>query len=358
MKKTSLVFSNHCSKTLSKQGAILILALWTLALLTVFSISISARVRQEITFLSRLEKTYQLRDIASAGIYKARAMYLSNFKSGQQYAINDELVPAMKRIDIFNNDLAFKDVELGQGRYSVYYDGCDSVVDNPYRMYGFIDEESKININKAPRAVLKQLFIVVLGLLEEEADELAGSIINWREAGETELTGFFSDDFYSQLKDPYESKEADFQILDELYLLKGMTAERVEKLSPFVTVFGNGGVNFNTASVLVLKALGLEDGLIKKILLVHRGEDGLLGTMDDVYFSSYNVMLSALQEKAGIDENELKALTDLSNLKMIGMDSQYFGVRCAAQLTSSKEIKEIKSVFRAKDGQIVYWREI
>ncbi len=342
----------------SHQGTILILALWTLALLTVFSISISARVRQEITFLSRMEKTYRLRDISSAGIYKARALYLSNFKSDQQYAINDELVPAMKRVELFNNDLAFKSVELGQGSYSVYYDSYDSILENPIRMYGFIDEESKININKAPRSVLKQLFIVVLGMLEEEADELAGSIINWREAGETELTGFFSDDFYSQLKDPYESKEADFQILDELFLLKGMTPEIIEKLSPFITVFGKGGVNFNTASVPVLMALGLEDGLIRKILLVHRGQDGVLGTVDDIYFSSYNVMLSALQEKAGLDENEMKALTDLSNQKLIGMNSEYFGVTCVAQLTSSNEVKQIKSVFRAEDGEIVYWREI
>ena len=54
--------------------------------------------------------------------------------------------------------------------------------------------------------------------------------------------------------------------LDEILLVKGMNKEIYDKLINFVTIYGDGAVNINTASKEVLEALGLADSLVDKIL--------------------------------------------------------------------------------------------
>ena len=147
-----------------------------------------------------------------------------------------------------------------------------------------MDEESKINLNKTDQIVLTNLLIRVLALKEEEAGQLAAALLDWRQYGESEITGFFSEDYYSNLQYPYPKKSADYETLDEMLLVKGMTQQCYDKLINYVTIYGDGAVNINTASKDVLIALGLQESLVDKILSVRRGRDGLDATRMITYF--------------------------------------------------------------------------
>ncbi len=125
--------------------------------------------------------------------------------------------------------------------------------------WGVVDEESKINLNKTDVQTLTNLLINVLSLNDEDAAKLAQALLDWRQYGESEITGFFSDDYYSNLQYPYPKKSADYETLDEILLVKGMNKQMYDKLINFVTIYGDGAVNINTASKEVLEALGLTE---------------------------------------------------------------------------------------------------
>ena len=114
--------------------------------------------------------------------------------------------------------------------------------------------------------------------------------MDWRKYGESEITGFFSDDYYTNLQYPYPKKNAEYETLDEIMLVKGMTRDMYDKLINYVTIYGDGAVNINTASKDVLESLGLTDTLVDKILSLRRGKDGIDATADDnVFLQTYDI---------------------------------------------------------------------
>ena len=116
------------------------------------------------------------------------------------------------------------------------------------------DEESKININNASEAVLTVLFDLIdeENDLSTDIDELVAGIMNWR--GDSAAQGG------TKLGEKY--KNAPFESLDELYLIKGIKPEDLPKIIPYLSVYGTGAknqaiINPNTASLLVLRAVVL-----------------------------------------------------------------------------------------------------
>jgi general secretion pathway protein K len=124
-----------------------------------------------------------------------------------------------------------------------------------------IDESGKIDINKVPDILLKGL-ITGIGVKDEDADVIVDSIGDWRDADDfTRLHGAESD-YYMSLSVPYKPKNADFESIEELILVKGVTPELLygkgdkPGLQDFVTVYsGNGKINVNAASKEVLMAV-------------------------------------------------------------------------------------------------------
>jgi type II secretory pathway component PulK len=54
--------------------------------------------------------------------------------------------------------------------------------------------------------------------------------------------------------------------LSELHLIKGMTDEVYNKVSPYLTVSSSGQININTADPIVLQALGFDEAAVKKLM--------------------------------------------------------------------------------------------
>ena len=266
----------------SRRAMVLVFSLWVLSILTILAVSVAAGIRQKIFLVSRLDERSRMTYLLEAAVKKT-AGYIH-----QQMEVSSfEYTPTVK-MNLLNNASELATITLGADTAGVGYvpvDGDDKSV-----RWGVVDEESKINLNKTDVLTLTNLLVSVLSLKDEDAAKLALALLDWRQYGEGEVTGFFSEDFYTNLQYPYPKKSADYETLDEMLLVKGMNKQMYNKLIDFVTIYGDGAVNINTASGQVLEALGLADSLVDKILSVRRGKDDIDGTADDhVFLQTYDI---------------------------------------------------------------------
>jgi hypothetical protein len=254
-----------------------------------------------------------------------------------------------------SNPGAFENVALGMGSFTISYYSQDS--EEEAIRYGLMDEIGKININLASAKVLTNLLSLVAELDEQKALSLTYCIIDWRDAD-----SFFQhpqygaeDDNYKGLNSPYESKDAQFEVIEELLLVKGISQDIFERIKDFITVYGYGQVNINTASRQVLLALGLSPDLITKILKFRSGEDLISGSFDDNVFSSVSGIVPDLTAGDLLNSAEVEAMTNFVSSNIFVTKSSDFMVKCVAGLNNKKEKSEVTAVVN-QDGLIRYWR--
>lgn len=335
----------------NQSGAILIFAIWVLALLTVFAADIGLRVRQRAGLVKRLENRVKLRRITDAGVKKAIVTLIKDVE------LNKGNVTSYGKYLRHNSEDKFRDIVVGAGSFSVVYDYSQDSPVNFAPRYGFVDEESKINLNVVSPKDLQRLIEIVVTIDEAQAKDLADAIIDWRKFGESSIDGLSRDDFYRNLEEPYPPKDAQFEHLEELFLVEGITPDIYDRLKHFVTVYGDGKININTAPRVVLLASGFIDPVADKILLVRRGLDGMEGTVDDFIFQKNFDIASDLSRFVEIDVNEARHIDQLNTAGKIKTVSYYYLINSQGRLGNGNEVLRINCVYNLKDKWIEYWRE-
>lgn len=333
------------------KASILIVSLWSICLLSAFAVIINYTVRQKISFVFRLEERRKVSLLADAGAKKA---IMQVEKEG------DKAYNCLK--DAWsNNPEEFKDSVLGDGKMNIGYEtpavSFRHIIQPASYRSGLIDEERKINVNKEGLGVLKRLFQLVLGLEDLESQELAASVIDWRDA-DSALTiplGSAEDSYYRGLPLPYEAKDADFEVIEELLLVKGINADMLGKLRDYITCFGEGKININTASWQVLSALGLNDVQVEQVLTFRAGGDGLEGTEDDGVFTSVSEIVPKLTAAFKLSAAQATQLEGIAE-RSFSVSSSNFTVRNKSQLINSKFATETYCVFDS-EGKILHWQE-
>ena len=146
-------------------------------------------------------------------------------------------------------------VEFGGGHYS----------------YRLSDEEARINLNTSAPDRIDRL-LRELGLDKSVRDTIGDSLQDWRDPNDLHrLNGAESEDYYLKLPVPHRAKNANLDSARELLQIRGVTPEIYNGapdrpgLAEAVTVKTAGQININTATPLVLKALGLSDAEISQI---------------------------------------------------------------------------------------------
>lgn len=269
-----------CSYRFRCKGSILIVVLWTLFILGALAIAINSYVWPQLNF---------------AGKFRDRAKALYAAKAGAKAVIAQVVQDKDKSFD------SLKDP---------WYNVCEG--DIPFTV-SVADEERKININKAPQAVLKGIFAVSADLSADDpvVAEISASIIDWRDADDKQLENGAETGYYAGLKPAYPCKNADFQVLDELLQVRGMTQRIFDASKGYLTVYGIGAVNINTCSTQVLRGLGASEDLAKKIVAYRKGLDGEEGTEDDKVFDSVSGVVTALSKSGGFSSQELSQVAAL-----------------------------------------------
>lgn len=299
----------------ASEGSVLIQVLWTLAILVLLSLSLGYA-----TSLDQRLVSYQ-RDRLTA-LYLAKAGYLRALVELER----DPTPQADSYLDSWaHNEEAFRRAPLGQGSFTVSY-ALPGEEQSEGVIYGVVDEDRKININTASKAVLVRL--------PGMAEEIADALLEWR----------------ADHKSLVVLEDRPFKVLEELLLVERMTDEVFQALRPFVTVYSDGKVNLNTAPGEVLKALGMSEGLVAKVLRFRRGFDGIRGTRDDQSFTSLGSAGQQLNAFETLAPLEAAQLTNLITQNRLKVASSFFRIHSRGTVRDGKIGRSVEGVVRRGTG--------
>ena len=174
-------------------------------------------------------------------------------------------------------DYAMRTIPQGRGntqmlRSSDPWLGIDSLYSGTYEVDSqpvyvrATDLGAQLNINDLSEDELKTFFGFVLKNYVT-ADLLAQSIMDWTDVDDiARLHGGEKDDY---IKDGLLALPANgpFRDIEQLQSVKGMTPEIYAAVAPYLTTYGGGLVNLNTAPPPVLRTLpGMTDQMLSVIL--------------------------------------------------------------------------------------------
>jgi general secretion pathway protein K len=243
-----------------QSGIALLIVLWVVVLLLTIALSFSVMARTEIfatrTFKEQLENKY----LAEAGLQRV-------------------IVELFYRAANKNSRAMFAEEEI------LSTDGTPYIgeLENGYYKFNITDESGKININTLTdlSGIVLNNLLVNMGIEKDTADTIVDSILDWKSpTGLHRLHGADSS-YYLSLPNPYKVKNANFDTLEELLLVKGVTPDILygdgerPGLIRFLTVYGDArSININAAAPEVLKAIPFisADG-VEKIIAVRSADN-------------------------------------------------------------------------------------
>ncbi len=170
----------------NRRGMALILTMWILAALIVLAGGLAVMVRTETQASRNFADMTRCRWAARAGVNRGIVELASI--GAQPNSLSVTLSSEDEQIDLA--DASFVTV--------------------------IEDEAGKVNLNTASRDVLEAFF---------DSPEIADCIIDWRDEDDTPGSLGAETDYYSGLPTPYRCKNAEFDTVWELLLVKGITDE-------------------------------------------------------------------------------------------------------------------------------------
>lgn len=191
-----------CGTGLRRRGAILILVLWLLVILSLIGLSFSTSMRVGVRITGNRASRIKARYYAKAAIERTVQELI------------DRLEPYYGEMSGFYDDEEYYAAQpIGEGFFSLLTNQRN---EDGYLVYGITDEASRLNINTVEEEALLTF--------PEITQEMAASLIDWRDDDwEMGLDGA-EDDWYMALpEDPYPCKNAPFQTVTELLLVRGWT---------------------------------------------------------------------------------------------------------------------------------------
>ncbi len=234
-------------------GIALIMVLWVLAVLMVVVLSFSYLARTEslaaVSFRQGVEKKF----LAEAGIERAVMEIIYR-------RMNPNVQTDIEGVETWRVDGTPYTVTIGGDHYTV----------------SITDESGKININNLNDTsviILKNL-LMNMGVEGPQADTIADSILDWKDPDDLVRLNGAESDYYMSLPNPYKAKNANFDTLEELLLVKGMTAAILygdgtkKGIIDFLTVNSNiAQINLSAAPREVLMAIpGMTADVVQAIM--------------------------------------------------------------------------------------------
>jgi general secretion pathway protein K len=243
-------------------GFALIVVTWIIALLMIIALSFSSLAktgtRGAMVFKESIEKRY----LAEAGIQRAvvELYYRKTIKDPKAVLEFEDAVKIDGRPYTFG---------LGNGGNGQY-------------TFRITDESGKININNLTdaSAVVFNNLLRNAGSSEDEANTIVDSILDWKDADDLHRLHGAENDYYLSLPNPYKPRNAKFEALEELMLVKGMTSDilfgndKRQGIIRFLTVHSTSStININFAPREVLMAIPNMPAALAEAVLSQRGQE-------------------------------------------------------------------------------------
>ncbi len=214
------------------------MVLWVLTILTVIVFSFSFMTRTETLSTASFKGGLEKKFIAEGAMERAiMELFYRNVYKNQTVEFEE--------FAVWQVDGTPYTGTLGNGAYTVR----------------IIDDSGKVDINAASEVVLKNL-VLNAGVSDEEADTIVDSIMDWKDPDDLHRLHGAESDYYLSLQNPYKAKNARFDSLEELLLVKGVTPDILygtperKGLIDLLTVYTKKNrININVAPREVLLAI-------------------------------------------------------------------------------------------------------
>ena len=331
----------------SRGGAALIVALWTVLILSVLvgGLVYEMHIQSGITSYSR--KRLKAGAAARGGAEYAKFLLAKSFDTS-----------AFEEADLEKESFRVLSKNLERG---IGVTGLEVEMGEAKARIDILPEAGRRNVNTLQDEDWEEL-LDQAGVPEELWPELIDCFMDFTDAGDdSRLNGAEeSDAFYKEAG--YVPKNAPLDTVDELLLIKGFTpaivyggppadpkGEPLRGIAHLLTTFGDGKVNVNTASREVLMTLTaggkmMDEWVVEDILRYRMGEDGLPNTKDDGFGSVQEAigktgMDSALADKISV--------SDRTFVRVVSVGDSH-GVRMG-----------VWAVFEVARNRVtpIYWRE-
>ena len=204
----------------------LFMVLWVLILLSGIATEFCFAMRTEVNMVRNFKEQTEAYYIALAGLNRAVYELLRNESSPEKKKLladeNEETAETSSRWRM-NTDIP--SVPFAGGQFKVRIG----------------NEAGKVNINTADEPVLKMM-LNGFDLEEQEKSIIVDSIMDWRDENDLHRMNGAENDYYQSLPDPYECKNGDFDAIEELLMIRGITPEIFYGgLKNIVTAFKDDG---------------------------------------------------------------------------------------------------------------------
>lgn len=153
-------------------------------------------------------------EAAASGNRAAAARVAAVERAGEQYVLSKLASAVSSGVSPLSLDQTdFEAVAVGD---SGWFWILRPIEDDPsLPVFGLVDENAKLDLNTAPYPALMRLAVMT--------DDLASSIIDWRDENDTPTGGGAESQYYLSLPDGYSAKNAPFETVEELLLVRGVT---------------------------------------------------------------------------------------------------------------------------------------
>jgi type II secretory pathway component PulK len=149
---------------------------------------------------------------------KAEQLAWSAMDVGCAAAANDTLAfHQLTDASWSHDDSQYFEYPLGEGAFTLVHPAYAETGDATRIRWGLEDEASKINLNTAPREILMKL--------PRMTEEIADSIIDWRDTDSAPGPSGAEDAYYQALSPAYACKNQPFESIEELLYVRGVTPE-------------------------------------------------------------------------------------------------------------------------------------
>lgn len=338
----------------------MIVCIWIVIILVLLALSIGRRVSFEARILRYHLDRSQAFYIAKSGLER---IYLE--KAKDEHKDYDSLSDSWSNKLKEDGSPEFKDYALGSGKFEIQYSYYESKDKEPRKLYGMQDEQSRININMIVTessvnndlsAEFVRLVSDVLDYDEQQAEELVDKFIDWVDYDDNKME--YGKDDYSDLA--ISAKNKPLNRLEELLMIEGFDLDIFNKLSNYLTIYGEGKININTAPKEILAALGLSKDHAQNIIDYRNGPDAQAATGDDVPIQDVVELQSKQAEifKSGpLSSEDIATISGLITAR-ITVTSDFYRVNSSAVVNNVKsKISAVVKIEADKSPQYEYWYE-
>ncbi len=336
----------------NESGIALFMVLWVLTLLSVIVGEFCFAMRTEVNVTRNFKDQTVAYYIALAGINRAIGELIRNEVNPPR--TTSSVIPGkedepeeVETENLWRTNVEIPPVLYGDGQYEVWIG----------------NESGKININDASESILKMM-LRGFDLEDQDISIIADSILDWRDKNNLHRLNGAEDDYYKSLDEPYECKDDDFDSVEELLLVRGVTPELFYGgLKDIVTVFKPDKKGARVGGGRGLRMAKQDAGKIN----INAASRQLLLALPSMTEDQVQEIVDYRKEKDFTSLTQISSLlgTDVYNLiaPFITLDSNpYFTIQSVGKMPDSKTRQGMEALVEIsksldKGYRIVQWRD-